>query len=705
MDLTIKQRQIVEAKEDRIVVQAAAASGKALENGSIVYTDNGPVKIEDLNIGDKIYGADGNLCNIIGVYPQGKKKKYIVKFTDRTEINCCNEHLWTFQTESLRSNKSKTWITASLQEIIDNYDLFKSARAKNNFGSKSSYRKNIWIPMVQPINFPSHNVPLDPYTLGALLGDGHLQGRSHSSSFTNQDSDVINKVELGLKKINCSLTAPNSTRKYDYIIKQNVKIGAEVGKLNLILEQLNLNFTKSDTKFIPNIYKYNDINTRIAVLQGLIDTDGSCSGSAYDITLKSKQLILDIKEICESLGFTAVYSIKKAICTNAANGEKDCGEVYRLHIKTNKSIPKIHTSNRREQQWKQPKVYAHRAIEEIIETDEYVEMTCIQVDNKDSLFVTNNFIVTHNTKVLTERVRYLLKKGISPSSIAVITFTRLAAQELVSRLAEDYQEGIFIGTIHALAARFLSINGMGQYIGRIAEEEDFDKLFYLCNQLNLRDTYEYVIVDEAQDCGESELRFIFDLMQPSKYFFALDFNQSIYSFRGARPDLVKKYLEDATYYTLNQNFRNSYNILYAAQDILKKRGMKDNSVPMRSVAGVVEKSKYNRNELIEWINTKDTYKDWAILCRQNKDKIQVIEDLKEAGIPVITFKQGEINRAQLNDLMDKDVVKVLTVHSAKGLEWNNVVLLKLWWSNKDPEEARINYVAMTRARDLVIKYS
>ena len=309
------------------------------------------------------------------------------------------------------------------------------------------------------------------------------------------------------------------------------------------------------------------------------------------------------------------------------------------------------------------------------------------------------------TRLLTEKVRQLLKSGVSPSSIAVITFTRMAAQELITRLADDYREGIFIGTIHALAARFLSINGMGQYIGRIAEEEDFDKLFYLCNQLDLQDTYEYVIVDEAQDCGESELRFIFDLMQPKKYFFALDFNQSIYSFRGARPDLVKKYLEGSTYYHLNQNFRNSYNILYAAQDILKKSGMKDNSIPMRSIGGIVEKKKYNRHELIEWINMKDTYKDWAILCRQNKDKDQVIEDLRVAGIPVITFRQGEINRAQLNDLMGKDVVKVLTVHSAKGLEWNNVVLYKLWWGNKTPEEHRINYVAMTRARDLLIRYS
>ena len=63
----------------------------------------------------------------------------------------------------------------------------------------------------------------------------------------------------------------------------------------------------------------------------------------------------------------------------------------------------------------------------ITETNEYVPMTCIQVDSPDELFVTNNFIVTHNTQVLTERARKLLREGTEPSDIACITFTTLAA--------------------------------------------------------------------------------------------------------------------------------------------------------------------------------------------------------------------------------------------------------------------------------------
>lgn len=337
-----------------------------------------------------------------------------------------------------------------------------------------------------------------------------------------------------------------------------------------------------------------------------------------------------------------------------------------------------------------------------------MELTELQkkiLDAPEDKIVVEASAAAGKTRLLTEKVRQLLRAGVNPSSIAVITFTRLSAQELISRLEKDYHEGIFIGTIHALAARFLAINGMGNYINKAAEEEDFDKLFYLCGRLDLLHSYSWMLVDEAQDCGESELRFIFDLIQPEHYFFALDFNQSIYSFRGARPDLVKEYLKDATYYSLNENFRNGSVILQEAKDALAEYEMYDDSVAMREEEGMYKKSRYSKRELVQWINLVDSYKDWAILCRTNADKDKIIADLEAAGIPVITFKQGEINRAQLNDLMNRDVVKVLTVHSSKGLEWNNVVIYRLWWKNKNPEERRLIYVGMTRARNLLIKYS
>lgn len=517
MNLDNEKELILEQSSSRTVVISAAGSGKALENGSLVYTENGPIKIEDCAVGQKIYGEDGKLHNILGVYPQGKKRKFIVQFTDKTEISCCEEHLWTFQTSSLRSKKSKKWITASLKDMIAEYPIFiKSSPSKK---MNSTRRRNLFIPMTQPVEFPHKNIPLDPYTLGALLGDGHLNGAGKSSTFSNKDDDILERVIKGLEKIQCSLKKTSEDR-FDYTIAQQGRTNIK-GTFTKILEELKLDFTRSSTKFIPDIYKYNSTNIRLEVLRGLIDTDGYCDGSSYDIVLKSLRLILDIKEIVESLGLTATFQEKKAVCTNSANGKKDCGTVYRLRIKTSKSFPKLHFSKRREKQWKPTRVYSHRAINNIIETNDFVEMTCIKIDSPTELFLTSNFIVTHNTKLLTEKVRQVLKSEVDPSRIAVITFTNLASEELRKRLKDDYKEGLFIGTVHSLANQLLQKAGI--QTKKYIDEDKFDELFRVVmeNPFCLK-KYEWVFLDEAQDSSGTQFEFLFEMLNPDNFFLVGD---------------------------------------------------------------------------------------------------------------------------------------------------------------------------------------
>ena len=308
------------------------------------------------------------------------------------------------------------------------------------------------------------------------------------------------------------------------------------------------------------------------------------------------------------------------------------------------------------------------------------------------------------TRLLTEKTRQLLQAGVPPSSIAVITFTRLAAQELIDRLGADYKDGIFIGTIHSLAAHFLVLNGLGAHISKVAEDEEFDKLFDLCQDLNLYHSYDWICLDEAQDCGEKELDFIFDLIDPVHYFVAFDDRQSIYGFRGARPDVLHDYLDhnETAYYSLNENFRNGALILDYAKAILKPIKMRDNSIPMRNVNGHVISAKFSAKDLIANINSNGNYKDWAILCRVNSGVEYIMSILEDNEIPCVTFKQGDLNKAKLEKIMASNTVKVLTAHSSKGLEWDNVATYKLWWGGA--EERRLNYVAATRARNLLIMY-
>jgi superfamily I DNA/RNA helicase len=305
------------------------------------------------------------------------------------------------------------------------------------------------------------------------------------------------------------------------------------------------------------------------------------------------------------------------------------------------------------------------------------------------------------TSTLIEKVRKLLRDGNDPSSIAVITFTRMAATELIERLGEDYKDGLFVGTIHSLGARFLSINGLGGRIKQIAEDEDFDKIFELCKGLDIAQSYDWVLVDEMQDTGEKEMEFIFDLINPEHYFVVFDTRQSIYSFKGARPDLLMKYLKgNAKFYPLNQNFRNASNILSFAQRIISRTGSTDDSICMHGPGGEVYEMEYNINTLVDFIKKNPPFSEWAVLVRTNANITKISKDLACFDIPTQTFQQGDLTKTQLEKMMKEDKVKILTVHSAKGLAFDNVAVYDLrWWNN---EEVRINYVAATRARDRLL---
>ena len=304
------------------------------------------------------------------------------------------------------------------------------------------------------------------------------------------------------------------------------------------------------------------------------------------------------------------------------------------------------------------------------------------------------------TRVLTERVRKLLRDGIEPSDIAVITFTNMAAQELKDRLADDYKNGIYIGTIHGLANKFLTRHGI--FTSKIIKDEEFDRFFDLLkkNPHCVRHI-PYVLLDECQDTSPPQFEFIFNMINPKSFFVVGDFNQSIYSFRGAVPQLFKDLMEDPKVVTcsLNLNYRNASNILTFAKDILRRGKMLDTSISTRR-GGLVYEGTPNIGNVVNWIKEEGHPSNWAMLCCTNDIIKANVEVLENNGIECVTFKQGDITKAQLDSLMKKDAVKVLTRHSAKGLEFPNVVVWEpQWWSKANNEFYRVNYVAATRAID------
>ena len=295
----------------------------------------------------------------------------------------------------------------------------------------------------------------------------------------------------------------------------------------------------------------------------------------------------------------------------------------------------------------------------------------------------------------------MLRDGIEPSDIGVITFTNLAANELEERLGDDYKDGIYIGTIHGLANKFLTSRGINT--SKLIDEEEFDKFFELLTQYpSCVQHIRHILLDEAQDTSPQEYNFIFNMIDPVTFFIVGDLRQSIYEFRGARPKLLEDLCNnpEVTVYSLNENYRNGSNILNFAKKILRKGHMEDDSIPIRT-GGIVSETTADYANLRGWVKQKGQYGDWAIPCRTNKEIEEIQENFEEAKIPNITFKQGRLSKTELNELMRTDAVKILTRHGAKGLEFNNVVVWRpVYWGGA--QMCRVNYVAATRARDILL---
>ncbi len=304
------------------------------------------------------------------------------------------------------------------------------------------------------------------------------------------------------------------------------------------------------------------------------------------------------------------------------------------------------------------------------------------------------------TAVLVERVNYLLHKGCDPKKIVLITFTNAAAEELAERL--NHPAGVFIGTIHSYANYLLLSNGNETH--DLLESEQFDKLFNrIKHNPDCIRPVEHLLLDESQDSNAAHFEFLLDMVQPQNYIIMGDHKQSIYRWNGAFPDYIINLSKqsDVTTYDLNENYRNATSILNYAKNLIMVAGYdyRDTSTPMRGVTGkVVPDLEYNPTAIAHtFAQMKDGFGEWFILTRTNDQIDEMANALKRCGVPFDTFKRAQLDNKELNKKMKENTVKVLTIHTAKGLEANNVIVIGAKFFNL--EERCISYVAATRARN------
>ena len=684
MNFNVRQKKVINATEPNIICLAAAGSGKSIPNSTIIPTPNGWRKVSEIKKGDFLFDQDGNPTKVLGVFPQGKKEVYEITFGDKRTAKCCIDHIWSVHKDTWKDkDKFKDY---TLKEILE--DKWEKIDAR---GHKSHIFS---IPCSKAVKYNvTQELTVDPYLLGVFLGDGSCL--ESGLTLSSNDKEIVEKIQLILE---CPEVYQNTANYHWNFYKNNrhQRIKTE----EIFGEYAENVCCYSYEKSIPEAYKLASIEDRYKLIQGLMDTDGSITKAdgRYHVkfTTTSEKLKDDFIEVMGSLGYICSYRI------DSRREKYTAGKAYEIKINIpNSEKYKLFSLSRKKNIAKecidkpQHRRYDRTTITNIRDLGYEEEMTCFYVDNEKHLFLMNNYIVTHNTSCLTERIRTIIQNGCSPDKIVAITFTTMAAEEMRKRLG-DIAEGAFIGTIHTYANAICIANGISTE--KYVADAEFDKIIEKVLTIPIKRYFPvtHLLVDEFQDTGSLEYRFIERIPTENRFYIG-DERQAIYGFKGCSDEFLRMCHADISFttYYLNQNYRCAPNILAYADSYLntmEKISLKSEAVKTKN--GIVEEDStlLDAIEELEWAGD---YQNWAVICRTNNELAAAVDFLDKRKIPNLSFKKGDLDLVEMEGLLRENKVKVLTIHTAKGLEFKKVIVIGAKTFNE--EERKISYVAATRA--------
>lgn len=398
-DLQMKQALAAFVRPElcNVLLIANAGSGKGHPNSEVLPTPNGYTQVGDIKVGDYVYDENGYPVKVIGVYPQGKKHLYEAVFSDGTHVPCNDEHIWSVRSRS-DHYKDGSYQNMTLRELMD------AGIHRDQGRGDGSVLNNWFIPVNEPLHRDEVQLPLDPYVLGVLIGDGCLTDTVRTLEISSNDEHVIAEVAerigaLGYKqRPGCySWIFLCDAEIFGHKWYQRTDFAGLSGDLDCVFGQYSRN------RAIPSVYKFGSIAQRRLLLQGLMDADGCITNKDRlnaSFSTKSAQLALDVKELATSLGMRASITMSERVNKGVEYEvyfRIDPFERRNLFLKAQSKLAafdegvesRVRKFNRH---------YDDMALVDVIDTKTEVDMTCIYVDSPTHLYqVGRNHIVTHNT--------------------------------------------------------------------------------------------------------------------------------------------------------------------------------------------------------------------------------------------------------------------------------------------------------------------
>lgn len=354
-------------------------------DGSVTWKRNG-----DLAVGDHVFNRMGRPVLVTGVYHRGLQDVYRVTFADGRSIVVDGSHLWTWR--HAKSHDDAMWVTTNTQAMFE-----RGVKC----GDASAWR--YWIPMNQAVEYVERDFRVDPYVIGALIGDGCLSDRTLTIS---SDDEYVVRTIAGLLGTDYKR---NSRRNFSWHFPLRERDGRAKNMQTSVLthDAPGLVGCLAKGKRIPEKCMHASVEQRWALVRGMFDTDGNIGfvdGGRYTVSYStsSEGLALDLQELLYSLGVASSVKCHKRLRADGPHPE------YQVVVKSKNSekhrffsLPrKLAIAARATDTIHQrQRTYDMVAITSIEKLPDKQATTCIMVEDDEHLYQAGQYIVTHNTAV------------------------------------------------------------------------------------------------------------------------------------------------------------------------------------------------------------------------------------------------------------------------------------------------------------------
>ena len=380
---------------------------KSKYNNLPVWRQMGELEEEDL-----VYTRNGNFARIVNITEFPDEPLWEIELADGQIAECGGGHLWIVKNKSHGRYR---------ELVMTTEELFEAGVARTSTSDNGSRHFPYSIPLCSPMDFPEADLPIPPYTLGLLIGDGYTCSASGSIYISTADTEIFDLMrrELG-DEYQFKKSSPDNNKDYRWEFREKQPDGSYhvAKKMRMIIRELGLEVL-AHGKFIPDIYKYASIEQRRALLKGLMDSDGSASKGRFNFHTTSKRLYEDTLELIRSLGYMATTYID----THKEYVNVEC--CYVIHIHSN-DYENIFGLSRKKQDYLDyaesrsdiKKVFEHGDPKKIVDacskddicdaipivdvrkTNRKCDMRCIYVDDPSHSYIIEGYIVTHNSTLL-----------------------------------------------------------------------------------------------------------------------------------------------------------------------------------------------------------------------------------------------------------------------------------------------------------------